>query len=270
MPPAHLLSRGRPSAATLQCNRCSLHLPKSAFSNCQVRRATRRCLECGLAATRAQPSAATILTCSQCLQELPPNAFSEMQRPRSTRRCKDCLCRPAATAAMVSCSVCCIVFPVEEFAVDQRRPGGICRGCTQNGRPSHGDACIRLGSMSRVCKHCGAHLFPTEHTGMCCNHGKYAIGFENFFRLPCDALIRLYSNSWPYLDARGHLVHDATCNGPKLTGFSACSRRFNHLFCLAQHEVQSSTSVKEMRFGNELRPSNIRIHGTMCRRVFSC
>ena len=41
------------------------------------------------------------------------------------------------------------------------------------------------------------------------------------------------------------------------------------MFTLAAHEIQSTTTEKELHCGNHLRPSNIRIHGTMYRRVFS-
>ena len=36
------------------------------------------------------------------------------------------------------------------------------------------------------------------------------------------------------------------------------------------HEIQSTTSERELHFGNELRPSNVRIHGTMYRRIWTC
>ena len=49
--------------------------------------------------------------------------------------------------------------------------------------------------------------------------------------------------------------------------FSVDSRRLNNLFSMAIHEVQSSTAERELYLGHEMKPSNIRIHGTMYRKV---
>jgi hypothetical protein len=54
-----------------------------------------------------------------------------------------------------------------------------------------------------------------------------------------------------------------------MSGFSNESRRFNSLFCLAVHEVQSSDPTKEVKLHTPFTPANVRIHGTMYRRVLS-
>jgi len=80
---------------------------------------------------------------------------------------------------------------------------------------------------------------------------------------------QVFRKTWPYKDEHGCYVHDAGTNAPKLTGFSAVSRRCNNMFTMAMHEVQSTSAERELRLGNELRPSNIRIHGTMYRKVWT-
>ena len=39
---------------------------------------------------------------------------------------------------------------------------------------------------------------------------------------------------------------------------------------MSQHEIQATTVEKAVRFEGPFRLSNIRIHGTMCRKVHSC
>ena len=96
------------------------------------------------------------------------------------------------------------------------------------------------------------------------------IDFASHFRAPGKALLKIFATNWPHKDARGQVIHDTRTNSPRLTGFSAVSRRCNNMFSLAMHEIHSTTSEKELRFGNDLRPSNVRIHGTMYRRIWSC
>ena len=62
---------------------------------------------------------------------------------------------------------------------------------------------------------------------------------------------------------------DPRTNDVLLTGFGAQSRRYNALFSLAVHEVQASNDEKEVRIHSPYTPANIRIHGTMYRRVLS-
>jgi len=124
--------------------------------------------------------------------------------------------------------------------------------------------------MDAECKHCKALLFRHELAGFCCSHGNYALDFSKYFRAPDGHLLRIFAKTWPYKDSAGKLVHDSHTNAPRLTGFSAHSRRYNNMFCLAVHVVHSSSAQKEFRFGNELAPANIRIHGTMYRKVLSC
>ena len=64
-------------------------------------------------------------------------------------------------------------------------------------------------------------------------------------------------------------MRDSVTNEVITTGFSAASRRYNALFCLAAHEVQASNAEKEVRLDTPFAPSNIRIHGTMYRRVLA-
>ena len=54
-----------------------------------------------------------------------------------------------------------------------------------------------------------------------------------------------------------------------MTGFSHESRRYNNLFCLAVHEVQSSDDTREIKMNSPMMPANVRLHGTMYRKVLS-
>eukprot|EP00959_Pyramimonas_sp_CCMP1952_P039923 834759-Pyramimonas_sp.AAC.1 len=136
------------------------------------------------------------------------------------------------------------------------------------GRPA--TLTFHLGSLSSPCPHCGALLFPCETDTFCCNGGAYIVDFDDFFKAPDKPLLDIYASTWPLTDKGGCSLHDAKTNAPALTGFTAASRKYNALFALAQHEIQSSTAEKELRFGDARKPSNIRIHGTMYRRVFTC
>ncbi len=49
--------------------------------------------------------------------------------------------------------------------------------------------------------------------------------------------------------------------------FSSLSRRYNNLFCLAQHAIQASGEMRELQLSTPYRPANIRIHGTMYRKI---
>ena len=126
---------------------------------------------------------------------------------------------------------------------------------------------LALGAQCAQCPHCHAKLWTHEQTGFCCQYGKHAINFTTYFRAPSPDLLRLYASSWPLRDLAGNVSRDSKTNADKLTSFSVVSRRYNNMFALASHEIHSSTASRECKFGNELRPSNIRIHGTMYRRV---
>lgn len=39
------------------------------------------------------------------------------------------------------------------------------------------------------------------------------------------------------------------------------------MFSLAVHEIQSAGTDKEYNVRNDFKPSNVRIHGTMCRKI---
>ena len=93
--------------------------------------------------------------------------------------------------------------------------------------------------------------------------------FEDFFPLPSAALVKIFQKNWPQKSLGNTPLLDKQTGSALLTGFSAASRRYNNMFTLAAHETQSTAAEKELHCGNHLRPSNIRIHGTMYRRVFS-
>ena len=253
--------------SNLLCTRCEGEKPRLAYSNRQRQRADRVCNEC-----IARPP----LECTRCHKHLPPADFAKNQRKRSTRSCKDCANQAAQRSGTTRSDTgtctgpCGTVLSWTAFAVDQRYLSSpTCRSCARPGRPRQALEPLQLGPCTYDCPHCHAQLWQHETNGFCCSHGKYALSFGDYFRQPGRSLLRLYGSTWLYKDAQGHCVHDAATNAPRLTVFSAASRRFNNMFCLAMHEIQSSTAEREARFGNELRPANIRIHGTMYRRIFS-
>ena len=263
--------RGRPAAATVTCSVCGVDKTHAEFTSTQLHTREHKCKEC-TADARLQPPASLTFTCSHCGLEKPRPAFSTTQLNASVRarKCQACT-GPAPT---LTCTRCGLARPRQDFSATQLDARHrICAECVRPACPSGGrphlDRTIALGPQDHTCAHCGALLFAHEKHGFCCNGGKYAVNFDMFFDRPGNDLLRLYSTTWRYLDAASKPVHDPITNSPRLTGFSSHSRRFNNMFSLAMHEVQSSSSVKEFRFGNELSPSNIRIHGTMYRKVFN-
>eukprot|EP00959_Pyramimonas_sp_CCMP1952_P128028 2677709-Pyramimonas_sp.AAC.2 len=124
--------------------------------------------------------------------------------------------------------------------------------------------------MPRACPHCSAKLFQCEGDGFRCGGGKHYVDMSRYYKTPAGALLDLFRTARLCKDQQGRPAHDPTTNGPRLTGFSAISRRCNSLLSFAAHEIQNTTSENELRFGNELRPSNIRIHVAMYWRIWSC
>ena len=223
-----------PKAHLLQCTACDQRLCRGSFAADQQRRSTRICKHCAATHVLASRSAATILQCDVCENLLPRDSFAVRQQQRSTKICR------------------------------------FCAGANSGGRPEHSMARIDLGTLSQRCEHCTASLFPSEGTTFCCGRGMHFVDFKTYHRPPGDDFLKLFAATWTYLDAKGNPVHDDRIGAPRLTGFSAMSRRYNNLFTLAVHEIHSTTSERELRFGNELRPSNVRIHGTMYRRIWTC
>ena len=220
-----------------------------------------------------------LLSCNACGEALAHECFANCQRNRSTRICKNCAANNETAnraehnlpAAFLLCKTCGESLPRDNFSAEsQKRSAKTCKSCSANGRPPDKLARIDLGTQSHDCPYCEAPLFPCEGDTFCCGQGKHYVDFTTYYTPPGDALQKLFRQTWTYHDDKGRVVHDARTNNPRITGFSAMSRRYNNLFSLAMHEIQSTTSERELHFGNELRPSNIRIHGTMYRRIWSC
>ena len=92
--------------------------------------------------------------------------------------------------------------------------------------------------------------------------------FTKFFRAPGKRLLDLFRGVWPW-KVHGQTQHNDDTGAVVQTGFSDQSRRYNALFCLAVHEVQASNKEKELKLNTPYTPANVRIHGTMYRRVLS-
>ena len=267
-----------PKAETLQCTSCNELLPRETFADRQHHRSTRICRNCAVANSTPTPKD-DMLQCTSCSELLPREAFADRQHHRSTRICGDCVARkhcraPASSDQRVRFFICngCGESQTEEnFSNTSRHDRSyMCKTCSTNGRPPQPLARIDLGTLTQQCSHCTARLFPSEGTTFCCGKGKHFVDFTAYHQPPDAEFLKLFACNWPYLDAKGNPVHDARTNAPRLTGFSAMSRRYNNLFAFAMHEIQSTTSERELHFGNELRPSNVRIHGTMYRRIWTC
>ena len=219
----------------IKCARCSEDLPRSAFNKCQLKRklCTSLCLQCTAGWKTRNGRRIGTLACIQCFESKPSEAFPPIQRYHSARpMCLDC-CRD---------------------------------GSAQPGRPQR-QASFDVGALDQKCRHCGAVLYSAEPSTFCCGHGKFAIDFNQYFQSPSAALLRIMSRTWPVLTAAGDPVLDFRTRKPQLQGFSAVSRRYNALFSLAQHEIQSLGQEREVHLNTWGKPANVRIHGTMYRKV---
>ena len=202
------------------------------------------------------------LTCTVCGEAKAPDCFAARQRERSTRKCSTCSVRKQTAWTCVTCG---LSKPRLAFSENQQHKAS--KKCMECATPAARS--IALGAQNVTCPHCQAKLFPTESKSFCCNLGKYAVHFEDFFEVPRPALMQIFAKTWPQNPPGASTAAAGPSGTSCLTGFSAVCRRFNNMFTLAAHEIQSSSDDKEMRVGNALRPANIRIHGTMYRRVFS-
>ena len=207
------------------------------------------------------------LECTTCGDTKPRNAFSQNQRNRSDRKCIQCI----SQSDVGLCSACGYTLPWDSFPKDARRRTDIrCSACVlPPHRPSVGLASFALGSFTRTCTYCGAKLFAHETSQFCCANGKHVADFASYFRPPDKPLKDLYNSSWPLLGEDKLPIYDTKLGVTLQTGFSRLSRRFNALFALAQHEVQCSGGEKEVRLHTPFKPANVRIHGTMYRRIFT-
>ena len=104
---------------------------------------------------------------------------------------------------------------------------------------------LTCGELSQLCPHCGARLFSVERNTFCCSGGKNYVRFEDYYEPPSAALLKIYRSA----------------------NFSADSRRYNRLFCLAQHAIRASSEEKEVKFWQR-KNSFLKIQGTMYRVVF--
>ena len=214
------------------------------------------------------PKQSASLLCTACKELRSPAAFSENQRRRNTRKCKSCL--TPATTDTLTCTQCKEKQPRTAFSNNQvDRATRKCKQCTTDCQQRSGHTRTQTVAFDTPCSFCGAMLLPTETSKFCCNSGRYAICFDKFFATPGPALCKLFETSWPLLQPDGKPQLDIQTHRPLLTGFSASSRRYNNMFCLAQHAVHSASLPKELRFGGPQRPANIRIQGTMYRMVHS-
>ena len=257
----HHILQCSPKQNVFACSGCNDRLPRSSFSKKQLGRNIKKCKQC----TAKHTDAATTVTCTQCGEDLPSESFATRQLRRSTRVC--CTCARSNDDQehvnkrndFIICSVCAESLPRDAFSDRQKERqkdlgGKTCRACTNIGPPSHALARIDLGSLSDECTFCSAKRFPCEGDSFCCGRGKHHVDFEKYYKPPQDALLDIFAQTWPYKDAAGQFVHDSRTNAPRLTGFSAMSRRYNSLFSLAMHEIHSTTAERELHFGNELRP----------------
>ena len=107
-------------------------------------------------------------------------------------------------------------------------------------------------------------MFACEGSHFCCQSGENLVQFAKYFTEPCQDLLAFYRTRW-LLGTAGVNV-DAHTGEQLRTSFSAQSRKYNCLFALAQHEIQSSTLQREIKLSTPYSPANVRIHGTMYRR----
>ena len=100
-------------------------------------------------------------------------------------------------------------------------------------------------------------LLASETSHFCCQFGRHVVDFAQYFQSPDETLQKLFRGDSDSADAN------------LSTSFSALSRKYNSLFALAQHEIQSNTLEREIKLQTPYAPANIRIHGTMYRKVHS-
>ncbi len=252
----------------LACHACSDHFPASDFPTDQRKRSTRLCQAC-----RAKPE--KLLLCTRCGFAKPHSSYAGNQVKRKTRTCLTCTSDAAARSGnsrqveLGLCHECGSVYPWSCFPVDdQHRSHATCRECRSIAASSSASpVTLALGSCSHPCTYCGALLFASEGSHFCCQAGKHAVSFEQYFVEPGPALLEIFRSSWPLtLPGASNGIHTGEA---LLTGFSMQSRKYNSLFALAQHEIQSTGPHKEIKLSTQHRPANIRIHGTMYRRLLS-
>jgi len=261
-----------PKRAALKCVRCQKQKLATEFREGAARKAKaeRICKEC---ANSAPKQAA--LKCFRCQKQKLATEFREgaARKAKAERICKECAnSAPQRSGAsrrdheLISCVECSKQLPVTSFSKRQRYSDEpVCSQCsaTQN-EPS-----LNLGMCNNQCEYCGAARFQAETRGFCCAQGKYVVDLNSYFPAPPSQLTQIFAASWPLKKEDGTLLYDVRTNQVMKTGFTALSRRYNNIFCLAQHEIQSCGTDKECKFGNVLSPANIRIHGTMYRKVFA-
>ena len=64
-------------------------------------------------------------------------------------------------------------------------------------------------------------------------------------------------------------MKDPVTGQNKTVCFGNFSRCYNNMFALAVHEIQSSTAEREVHLHTPWQPANVRIHGTMYRKVWN-
>ena len=239
------------AAVNFTCTQCCEDLSSECFAHDQVKRSTRICKGCaGERQSAAAVNAAVNFTCTQCYEDLSSECFARDQRHRSTRVCSSC--SHPRPAEFLICSDCGESLQRESFSKDRQRQAiKICKGCSSIGRPSIELARIALGSLSEECSYCSAQRFPCEGDSFCCGHGKHFVDFSKYYEPPNAALMKIFGSSWMYTDAKGNAVHDALTNAPRMTGFSAMSRRYNALFSLAMHVMAHNS--ENLNFDQVLR-----------------
>ena len=202
---------------------------------------------------------------------------------RTTKRCTTCTSDASSASGATRkksdkvCQQCGAVRFEPDFAKDQwQRSTATCLECTAgNSRIAVAQSRSRaddfaLGPRDKICDHCGAALYNGESSVFCCAHGKHYVDFTQYFKNPANALLNMFKLAWPWRNKDGKKEQSRTTGETIMDGFSNASRRYNNLFCLAVHEVQSADTTKEIKFHSPITPANIRIHGTMYKRVLSC
>ena len=107
------------------------------------------------------------------------------------------------------------------------------------------------------CNHCSSVLLSSESSHFCCQSGQHVVDFTQYFQCPGASLLRIFNDS---VEKEG---------APLGSRFSALSRKYNSLFSLAQHEIQSNSLEREIKLHTPHAPTSIRIHDTMYRKVHS-
>jgi hypothetical protein len=264
-----------PKLETIVCVGCGLAKNRvKEYTSKGVRK--KQCKACALAKEEQRPTAAQFIQCSLCGSQKDRDADYTPHQLRTEKKCKAC----TATAAKASgetrtildkiCQQCGAARPQLDFARDEwetRTPK--CKECIGENvaKEKHDD--FSLGPRDKICEHCGAALYGAEASRFCCADGKHKVDDSKYFKAPGKALLNLFQLSWPWRDDKGKQQSNARTGKPILTGFSNESRRLNNLFCLAVHEVQSSDTTREVKLHSPATPANVRIHGTMYRRVLS-